>query len=99
MQLPKEADKMKTSKKIISVILSIIAAICILGGIFYSVDKKRIGSNEDPIFAVKLFTLKDGGTEEYYGLGYKIIIYNKMGENGEIEKDNREIGSFMLKYE
>lgn len=99
MQLPKEADKMKTSQKIISVILSVIAVICILGGIFYSVDKKRIDSNEDPIFAVKVFTLKDGGTKEYYGLGYKIIIYNKMGENGEIEKDNREIGSFMLKYE
>lgn len=90
---------MKTFKKIISVILSVIIAICILGGIFYSVDKKRIGSNEEPIFAVRVFTLKDGGTKEYYGLGYKIIIYNKMGENGEIEKDNREIGSFMLKYE
>lgn len=89
---------MKTSKKIISVILSVIFAICILGGIFYSVDKKRIGSNEEPIFAVRVFTLKDGGTKEYYGLGYK-IIYNKMGENGEIEKDTREIGSFMLKYE
>ena len=68
-------------------------------GIFYSVDKKQIGSNENPIFAVKVFTLKDGGTKEYYGLGYKIIKYNKMGENGEIEKDNWEIGSFMLKYE
>lgn len=45
---------MKTYKKIISVILSVIAAICILGGIFYSVVKKRIGSNEDPIFAVKV---------------------------------------------
>ncbi len=90
---------MKTSKKIISVILSVIVAICILGGIFYSVDKKQIGSNENPIFAVKVFTLKDGGTKEYYGLGYKIIKYNKMGENGEIEKDNWEIGSFMLKYE
>ena len=89
---------MKTSKKIISVILSVIAAVCILGGIFYSVDKKQIGSNENPIFAVKVFTLKDGGTKEYYGLGYKIIKYNKMGENGEIEKDNWEIGSFALKY-
>lgn len=90
---------MKTSKKIISVILSVIAAVCILGGIFYSVDKKRISSNEEPIFAVRVFTLKDGGTKEYYGLGYKIIKYNKMGENGKIEKDNWEIGSFMLKYE
>ena len=50
---------MKTSKKIISVILSVIVAICILGGIFYSVDKKRIGSNKEPIFAVRVFTLKD----------------------------------------
>lgn len=89
---------MKTSKKIISVILSVISAICILGGIFYSVDKKQIGSNENPIFAVKVFTLKDGGTKEYYGLGYKIIKYNKMGEDGKIEKDNWEIGSFALKY-
>ncbi len=89
---------MKTFKKIISVILSIIAVICILGGIFYSVDKKRIGSNEEAIFAVKVFTLKDGGTKEYYGLGYKIIKYNKMGEDGKIEKDNWEIGSFALKY-
>lgn len=55
---------MKTSKKIISVILSVIVAICILGGIFYSVDKKRIGSNKEPIFAVRVFTLKDGGTKE-----------------------------------
>ena len=81
MQLPKEADKMKTSKKIISVILSIIAAICILGGIFYSVDKKRIGSNEDPIFAVKLFTLKDGGTLR---LG---LQNNHLQQNGRKRRD------------
>ncbi len=94
----KEEEKMKTAKKVISVILSVVAVICILGGIFYSVDRKRIGDNEDPVFAVKVYTLKDGGTKEYYGLGYKIIKYNKMGENGDIEKDDWEIGSFLLEY-
>ena len=33
-------------------------------------------SNKKPIFAIPIFKLKDDGTVEYYGFGYKVIKYN-----------------------
>jgi hypothetical protein len=34
--------------------------------------------NKKPIFAIPILRHKDGGTVEYYGLGYKVIKYNKL---------------------
>ena len=49
--------------------------------------------NARPLFAIKTKTYKDGGTTEYYGLGYKVIKYNEI----EGRKDT-QIGFWNMKY-
>lgn len=79
--------------KIGKIILDIILIIAILGFIFYLVDKAQIFQNKKPIFILK--TVKhDDGTTESYGIGYKIISYNKINGFREIK-----IGSYFLKYD
>lgn len=47
-----------------------------------------------PFLAVKVKTHNDGGTKEYYGLGYKVIKYEvKDGRNTTV------VGSWTLKYD
>ena len=46
-----------------------------------------------PIFALPLKTYEDGGTIEYYGVGYKVIKYNQIQG-----RRDKEIGSWSLKY-
>ena len=38
-----------------------------------------------PLFAIKTLELKDGGTKEYTGLGYKVIDYNEIKGRRDIE--------------
>ena len=49
--------------------------------------------NKKPIFAIKTAIYDDGGTEIYFGLGYKVIAYNQT-----IGRRDKEIGSWSLKY-
>ena len=49
--------------------------------------------NKGPFFAIKTKTYNDGGTKEYYGIGYKVIKYNQQQGRKDIE-----IGSWNLKY-
>ena len=38
-----------------------------------------------PLFAIRTLELKDGGTKEYIGLGYKVIDYNEIQGRRDIE--------------
>ena len=49
--------------------------------------------NNGPFFAIPLHTYKDGGTKEYYGVGYKVIKYNQLQG-----RRDKEIGLWNLKY-
>ena len=50
------------------------------------IDYVRVNRFEyTPLFAIKTETLKDGGTTEYYGLGYKVIDYNQIQGRRDIE--------------
>lgn len=56
--------------------------------------------NTSPIFSYPLIRYKDGGSVEYYGLGYKIIKYRSI--EGDIEGDGRVeivVGFWSMKYE
>ena len=81
-------------KKGIKVLLIILGVIIILGLIFFIVDYNRVQKQEKPIFCVKDAIANDGGTEEYLGLGYKVIDFNRY--NG---YDEMKIGSWFMKYE
>lgn len=81
-------------KKGIKVLLIIIVMILILGLIFFAVDYNRVQKQEKPIFCIRYAIANDGGTEEYIGLGYKVIDFNMLSGYDKIQ-----IGSLFMKYE
>lgn len=85
---------MKSEKKMrnIIIVLAIINVLIIMAIVFGSIDKTRLENGKNPIFSFKIATHLDGGTQEYIGLGYKIIQYprNRM--------DIVDIGTWLLQY-
>ena len=49
-------------------------------------------SNVGPFLAIRTKVYDDGGTKEYYGLGYKVIKYNQ-----KVGRRDTVIGSWSLK--
>ncbi len=84
-------------KKIMKIIVVIIIILVILGILFYTIDKRAVQNQKSPIFCVKIRTMLDGGTAEYLGLGYKIIIFHKL-EGIENYYDGIHIGSWFMTY-
>ena len=83
-------------KKVIKVLLIMFGVIIILGLIFFAVDYSRVQKEEKPLFCIQhpAGIIMDGGTVEYFGLGYKVIDFNRV--NG---YDEMKIGSWLMKYE
>ena len=74
---------------------TIIMIVALVLGTLISFDI-LIASNTNvgPFLAIKVKTHNDGGTKEYYGLGYKVIKYRvKDGRNTTV------VGSWTLKYD
>lgn len=83
-------------KKTLIIILIVLITIIALGVIFFTVDYNRVKKQETPIFCFKnpAGAINDGGTIEYFGLGYKVIDFNTLGGYDEIK-----IGTWFMKYE
>ncbi len=81
-------------KKRIKILLIILGVIILLGLIFFAVDYNRVQKQEKPIFCINYSTLRDGGTKEYIGLGYKVIDFNMLNGYNEMK-----IGSWFMQYE
>lgn len=75
-------------------ILIIVGILVLLALICFCVDYSRVKKQEKPIFCINLATYRDGGTKEYYGLGYKVIDFNRIDGY-----DEMKIGSWLMKYE
>ena len=88
---PTKNKRQKTKvEKIINIIFNIAITILILVTIdILLVTKFEMG----PFLAIPLKTYKDGGTKEYYGLGYKVIKYHQTQGRRDII-----LGSWSLKY-
>ena len=80
--------------KELRVFLIIILIIFVLGIVFWIVDYNRVKDGKLPIFCIKTDGYLDGGTKEYYGLGYKVIDFNRLDGYDEIK-----IGSWFMSYE
>lgn len=67
-------------QKVLKILLVILIIIIILGVLFFLVDYTRTKKGEKPIFCISnpAGIYKDGGTIEYYGIGYKIIDFNML---------------------
>ena len=84
-------EKEKKIKKISTIIMIIIIVLGILIATdIILVSKKNIG----PFLAINTKTYNDGGTKEYYGLGYKVIKYNQ-----KVGRRDTVIGSWSIKYD
>lgn len=83
-------------KKWIKVLLIVLGVIIILGLVFFAIDYNRVQKQEKPLFCIQYpaGVIRDGGTIEYFGLGYKVIDFNMLNGYDEIK-----IGSWFMKYE
>ncbi len=59
---------MKKTKNIVKIIL-------VTWLVFLITDFALAQAEKPPIFAIPIVKYKDGGSVEYYGLGYKVIKY------------------------
>lgn len=76
----------------------IIGMILIVWVAFLITDFSLAKANKSPLFAVPIVKYKDGGSSEYYGLGYKVIKYvNFTVERGpEVEKV--DFGTWFMRF-
>ncbi len=85
-----EEERINSAKKIINVFFTIIIIVLLM----ITIDVLAVYYyNKGPFFAIPLYTHNDGGTKEYFGIGYKVIKYNQT--KGRIGK---EVGLWSLKY-
>ena len=82
-------------KKILKVIVGILVIITVLGIVFFTVDYNRVKNKEKPIFCIKnpAGGIMDGGTMEYFGLGYKVIDFHTVAGFDDIK-----IGTWFMNY-
>ena len=82
-------------KKGLKICFGIIGVIVILGIVFFVIDYNRVQKQENPIFCIKnpAGTYMDGGTVEYFGLGYKVIDFNTLAGFNDIK-----IGTWFMDY-
>ena len=83
---------MKRGLKILFIIVGIVV---ILGIIFFAVDYNRVQKQEKPIFCIQnpAGVIRDGGTIEYFGLGYKVIDFHTLAGF-----DYIKIGTWLMDY-
>ena len=83
---------MKRGLKIIGCVLGIVI---ILGLIFFVVDYTRVKNGKNPIFCIRNLAgiYMDGGTIEYFGLGYKVIDFHTLAGYDDIK-----IGTWFMNY-
>lgn len=63
----------------------ILIIIILIWSVFFTTDYIISKQQKKPIFCISGPMYLDGGTIEYYGLGYKVIKFNKLYDVGEIK--------------
>ncbi len=87
----KEVIKVTLISILVIILISIIV-LSTLGVILYTIDKDRIENGQEPKYCVASDGIyMDGGSREYYGLGYKVIKFNKINGYNETK-----IGSWFM---
>ena len=82
-------------KKGLKILFIIIGIIIVLGIVFFVVDYNRVQKQEKPIFCIQnpAVVIRDGGTIEYFGLGYKVIDFHTLAGFDDIK-----IGTWLMDY-
>ncbi|MDP5277183.1 hypothetical protein [Chengkuizengella axinellae] len=75
-----------------------INIVLVLWVLFFITDLSLSKTNHSPIFAIPKVYYEDGGSTEYYGLGYKVIKYvNFTAERGP-EVIKIDMGLWSMKF-
>ena len=82
-----EEKKIKKISTIVTIIILVIGLLVTTDILL--VTKRGVG----PFLAIRTKVYDDGGTKEYYGLGYKVIKYNQ-----KVGRRDTVIGSWTIKY-
>lgn len=56
--------------------LIVLFIVILMSLLFLLVDYFRVNKQEKPIFCILSKSYEDGGTKEYLGCGYKVIVFN-----------------------
>lgn len=75
-----------------------IVILLILWLAFSITDLSLAKKNKPPIFAIPVITYKDGGSAEYYGLGYKVIKYVELTAEKGPEVIEVDFGTWFMKF-
>ncbi len=83
-------------KRIAKIIGIIFVLFIIIGLVFFCIDYTRVKQGEKPIFCIAnpAGAYLDGGTVEYFGLGYKVIDFHQLSGYDKIK-----IGTWLMQYE
>lgn len=76
----------------------IVKVLLILWVLFFITDFSLAKLNKSPIFAIPVIRYKDGGSTEYYGLGYKVIKYVDFNIDRGLKIKNVDIGTWIMKF-
>ncbi len=63
----------------------------------FATDYLRASNNRSPIFSIPITSYDDGGSTEYYGLGYKVIKYVELTLDG-VNVVEVDIGTWNLEF-
>jgi len=77
---------------------AIIGMILIIWFAFLITDFSLARSNKSPIFAIPVIRYKDGGSTEYYGLGYKVIKYVNLTVERGPEVEKIDFGTWFMRF-
>ena len=72
--------------------------ILVIWLLFSVIDFSLARVNRTPMFAIPVIAYKDGGSIEYYGLGYKVIKYVKLTAERGPELVKISFGTWFMKF-
>lgn len=81
----------KKTKKVAKILLIVWLTFLIIDFTLAQVQKP-------PVFAIPIIRYKDGGSTEYFGLGYKVIKYVNLSAERGPELVDVDFGSWMMKF-
>lgn len=77
------------------IIVSFVFAVWLA---FIITDGSLAKANKPPLFAVPVIIYKDGGSTEYYGLGYKVIKYVDLTVEKGPEIVKTDFGTWFMRF-
>jgi len=73
-------NKFRQQNKLSIIKIAIIMVLLLMLVSFFRIDSSRIQNRKNPIFAMNLIALKDGGSRYFIGIGYGVIVWKQLAQ-------------------